>query len=117
MDVVSDLLDAQLLDHQRREIGRVDGIEMETRAGRPPRLTAVLVGPSVLGSRLHPALGRWIGAIGVALRLDEGRPIRIDAASLDPEHELKTELSVATGAAGRVEHWLRGWLRHLPGGR
>jgi hypothetical protein len=116
MHVVSDLLDLQLLDRQGREMGRVDGIEIEARDGRPPRLTAVLIGPSVLGSRLHPALGRWIGAIGAALKLDEGRPIRIDAASLDP-HELKTELSLASSAAGRVEHWLRRWLRGLPGGR
>jgi sporulation protein YlmC with PRC-barrel domain len=117
MDVVSDLLDAPVLDHQGREMGRVDGIEIDARAGRPPRLTTVLIGPSVLGSRLHPAVGRWVGAIGVALGLDEGRPIRIDAGSLDPEGDMKTSLSLATSAAGAVEQRARGWLRFLPGGR
>jgi hypothetical protein len=116
MDVVSDWLDEQLFDRQGREIGRVDGIEIETRSGRPPRLTTVLIGPSVLGSRLHPALGRWIGAIGYALGLGDGRPIRIEAGTLDAEGPLKTELSLATSAAGNVEHWVRGFLRHVPGG-
>jgi len=111
VDVVSDLLDAPLFDRQGREMGRVDGIEMEVRRGQPPKLTTVLVGPSVLGSRLHPALGRWIAAIGAALRLNEGRPIRIDAGSLDPDAELTTDLSLATGAAGNVERWLRGLPR------
>ena len=117
MDVVADLLDAQLLDRQGREMGRVDGIEIEARSGRPPRLTMVLVGPSVLGSRLHPAIGRWIGALGNALGLGEGRPLRIAVGTLDPEDDLKTEFSLATSAAGNVERWLRGWVRHLPGGR
>src|SRR5437762_7806215 len=60
MDLVRDLLDAQLVDRQDRQIGRVDGVLLEVRDGEPPRVAAMEVGAITLARRLHPALGRWL---------------------------------------------------------
>ena len=44
MDLVRDILDAQLVDAHGHNIGRVDGILLELRAGRPPRVAAMELG-------------------------------------------------------------------------
>ena len=46
-----------VVDRNGREMGRVDGILLDTR-GRPLRLSAIVIGPAALGDRLHPAVGR-----------------------------------------------------------
>jgi hypothetical protein len=117
VDVIRDLLDTQVRDRQDREMGRVDGVEIECRAGDPPRVTALLVGPSVLAARLHPAIGRWVGAVGQALGLADGRPVRIDPGDVrDWGGDVETDVLLVSSPAGNVERWLRRWLRHVPGG-
>ena len=81
MDVVRDVLDKAVADRNGHEMGRVDGIVLEQDAG-PPRLAAILIGPAVLGSRLHPVLGRLVSALERRLGLDTGRPVRVDFADV-----------------------------------
>src|SRR4051812_28508278 len=63
MELVRDVLDKQIVDRNGRRAGRVDGIALELRSDLPPRVVAVLVGPIVLGERLHVAIGRWMEAL------------------------------------------------------
>jgi hypothetical protein len=65
MDLVRDLLDVQLVDQNKRKIGRVDGVLIEVRDGAPPLVVAMEVGPLTLLRRLHPALARWLRALAV----------------------------------------------------
>ena len=46
------LLDAQILDSDRRRCGRVDDVEFEGSAGKPTHLTAILTGPAAYRRRL-----------------------------------------------------------------
>ena len=116
MDVVSDLLDLQLLDRQGREMRRAStGIEIEARIGPPAETHRRADWPVGVGiapaSRTRPLDRR------------DRRRTRARRGTADPDRrrrrsihdELKTELSLASSAAGRVEHWLRRWLRGLPG--
>ncbi|HWE43175.1 MAG TPA: hypothetical protein VG432_11745 [Gemmatimonadaceae bacterium] len=59
VQLVHDVLDAQLVDRERQKMGRVDGLVIEIRDGEPPRVAALLVGGSVLAERV----GRWMIAI------------------------------------------------------
>ena len=115
MDVVRDVLDEIVVDRNGREMGRVDGILLEQGAG-PPRLAALLIGPSVLGSRLQPALGRLVSAVERRLGLDRGRPVRIGFEDVDQiDRKIRVRLTIGETAAAAVEEWLRAWVMKLPG--
>ena len=117
MDVVRDLLDEIVVDRNGREMGRVDGILLEQNGG-PPRLTALLIGPAVLGSRLSPALGRLASALERRLGLNQGRPVRIDLADVDTiDNRVQLRLTIGETAAAAIEDWLRRWVQKLPGSR
>jgi hypothetical protein len=62
--VVHELLDKPVLDEQRRNIGRVDGVVLELRRGAQPRITAFEIGGRVWARRLHPRIARWAMALG-----------------------------------------------------
>jgi hypothetical protein len=47
------------------------------RDGEPPLLSSFLIGSTVLGERLHPAIARWCAAIERALGIADRRPIEI----------------------------------------
>jgi hypothetical protein len=119
MHLVRDLLDAQLVNANGRMLGRVDGVLLEVRADRPPRVAAIEVGAVALARRIHPTLGRWLRAFAirwmpvswrpVQLPLTMCRDIGIDVAlDVDPETERRLL---------RLENWLsRHVVRRLPGG-
>jgi sporulation protein YlmC with PRC-barrel domain len=118
MDVIRDVLDKPISDRNGREMGRVDGIVLERSEGGPPRLTAVLIGPSVLGLRLHPALGRWIAAVEQGFGVAAGRPVRIDFNDIDEiGSHIRTNLAIGETAAATVEQRVRAWLNRIPGAR
>ena len=118
MNIVRDLLDKAIRDRDGREMGRVDGIVLEQRDGGRPRISALLIGPSVLGSRLHPTLGRWIAAAEMACGVDQGRPVRIDFKDIaEIGDEVKVDVAAADTAAPAIEQIARRWLRRVPGGR
>jgi hypothetical protein len=116
--VVRDALDELVVDRNTREMGRVDGIELELRPNGPPRLSSIVMGPVALGSRIHPTIGRWIAAFESALGLSEGRPVRIEFSRIRRrERHLETDVTVSATAANTVERWVRTWVRWIPGSR
>jgi sporulation protein YlmC with PRC-barrel domain len=118
VDVVRDILDKPVVDRNGREMGRVDGIVLDQRTGEPPRLSAVLIGPSVLGSRLHPTIGRWVAALERGLGVDQGRPVRVDFDDIKAiDGDVTIDLAIGDTTAGIVEQRLRAWLLKIPGGR
>ena len=118
MDLVRDLLDKAVVDRSGRKMGRVDGIVLEHRSDGPPRVTALLIGPSVLGHRLHPAIGRWVEALEHAFNVDEGRPVHIPYSKvLKTQRDVKVDVAVGETAAATIEHALREWVGRLPGSK
>jgi sporulation protein YlmC with PRC-barrel domain len=118
VDVVRDVLDKAVVDRNGREMGRVDGIVLEQEAGQPPRLAAILIGPAALGTRLHPALGRFVSAIERWFELDQDRPARIDCADIEEiGRRIRLRLAIGDTAVAAVEQRVRSWLLKLPGSR
>jgi sporulation protein YlmC with PRC-barrel domain len=113
VDLVRDLLDKRLVDRNGREMGRVDRIMLQVRAGAPPRVAMLEVGPSVLASRLHPVLGRVVAALEYACGVHEGRPVRVafhdvidvhDHVRVDDARPAPAPSSTASGAWSGPSH-------------
>ena len=118
MDVVHDVLDKPIVDRNGQEMGRVDGVEIEVRQGEPPRLSAVLIGASVLGFRLHPAIGRWVHGLEHGLGIGDQRPIRIEFSRLSEISEnVAIDLTAEETGADTLERRVRTCLLKIPGSK
>lgn len=118
MDVVRDVLDKSVIDRNGREMGRVDGIEVEYQPNRPLRLAAIVIGPAALGDRLHPSLGELLRRVEKWLGLDHNRPARIEFADIDNvEGKVHLRLPIGDTAVAAIEQRLRACVLRLPGAR
>ena len=59
--LVADLLDLPLIDSEGKYCGIVDDLEFSGSAGKPPKLTRLLVGPGAYSGRL-PVWAMWLVA-------------------------------------------------------
>lgn len=115
MDLVRDLLDAEVVDRNGREMGRVDRIVLRVREGSPPRVVAIELGPAVLAHRVRPLFGRWVAALEHAFGVDEGRPVSIplrDVAVMNKH--VKVDLAFGDTAVATIEQRLRRWIGSIP---
>ncbi len=60
LELARDVLDTQVVDREEVKMGRVDGLLLELREGKPPRIEAIEMGGVVLAARIHPRLARWV---------------------------------------------------------
>jgi sporulation protein YlmC with PRC-barrel domain len=115
MDAARDLLDKQVVDRNGREMGRVDGVLLDEAHGRPLRLKAIVIGPSALAYRLHPALGRVAAAVEHALGLAGDRPTQIPIEQVTLRNgQVSVDVSISETSAYAVEQWLRRLVAKIP---
>lgn len=106
-----DLLDKPVIDSERRNIGRVDGVALALRPGEAPRVTAFEIGGRVWARRLGLRVGRWVERLGTRWPAVANGVTRIDMR--DVRH---VGITVRVKCDGRTlptmawEHWLR---RHV----
>ncbi|HEX9987839.1 MAG TPA: hypothetical protein VGE45_05090 [Chloroflexia bacterium] len=115
-DIVKDVLDNQIIDRHKQKMGKVDGIIMELREGKPPRLAYIEVGGTVLASRLHPRLGEW--AEKLARKFGEGgMPYRIAYAKIkDVGIDVELDEELEKTSIGALERWLsKNVIGRIPG--
>ena len=83
MHLIRDVLDKQLVDRLGREMGKADGLVLELRDGRPPRVAFIELGASTLGRRLpRPLQPLWLAAAR-RFGLRHGEPYRIPWVSAE----------------------------------
>src|SRR2546421_11622836 len=112
MDLVRDLLDKAVVDRNGREMGRADGLLLDVADGRPPRVTAIEIGPAVLAHRLHPALGRLAALVEELLGVAQGRPVRIPLSQIEQlSLEITADGAISATGAGNVEQLVRRLMR------
>jgi sporulation protein YlmC with PRC-barrel domain len=118
LDLVRDLLDTQLMDRTGRRIGRVDGVVLELRDGRPPRVAAMEVGPLAFARRIHPRFARLLRLIAVRWLPVSLRSVYLPLTlcrAVGVDIELDTDASRDRRLL-RLEKWLNTHvLRYLPG--
>jgi sporulation protein YlmC with PRC-barrel domain len=111
MELTHDLLDQQVLDRHGERMGKVDGVILELRHGRPPRVAAIEIGLLPAVRRLEIGwLTRWAARFPVT-RIPIER-----VRGVDPDVTVDVD-GQATNAFS-VEHWLRDHvIVRIPGGR
>jgi hypothetical protein len=77
LHLVAQVLDEQLEDRSGNNAGRVDGIVIVLREGKPPLLSYVEVSPITLLARFNRRIGRWYARHDARLGPGRGVPYRI----------------------------------------
>jgi hypothetical protein len=109
--LVHDVLDAQVLDARRRPAGKVDGIVLELRADRPPRVTGIEIGGLTLARRLHPRLGALAARWGARMGPCALHAVRIPWSAVRRIERRRIRLGIE---ATRTPLWaLESWLARL----
>lgn len=117
LHLVRDVLDNLLVDGEKEPMGRVDGLVLVDEPGRPPRVTCLESGPTVLARRLHRRIGRWARAAARRWGVRRGKPVRIDWRKVKSVGlDVHLDLNVHDTKALALEHWLREkFIRRIPG--
>jgi hypothetical protein len=116
MDLARDVLDQRVVDRNGRDMGRVDRVVLQVRAGHPPVVKGIEIGPSALAHRLGRLAGCLAEALECAFGVNEGRPVRLPVAEiLDVDNYVRVSVAVGETGAAAIEQWLRRWIGSLPG--
>ena len=105
------LLDHQIIDAERRPVGRVDDLELRMPSdGGAPEIKAVLTGAEALGQRIGGVFGCCIASVGARLRPSSAPtgPARVEATlinQVEPLVQLSVPLRDLPQVAG-LERWL-----------
>jgi sporulation protein YlmC with PRC-barrel domain len=108
MELIRDVLDKQIHDEKGCKIGKVDGIVIALRQGRPPRIMALELGVVTLARRIHRSLGDRVAQMERRWGLTGSDPVRIGF-----EHVVETGVDVRVGieatrtGALKWEDWLK----------
>ena len=109
MDLIRDVLDNQIVDRNQRRLGKIDGILVEFRPGKPPILTHIEAGWVTKARRIHPLLAKWLERWG-------SRPYRIPWTAIrDVGVDVEVDLDAADTPLLRTENRLRRILTRIPG--
>ena len=107
MNLVHDVLDKQVMDRSRINMGRVDGIALELRDGEPPRLAYI----ELSGETAMRRLARWLGRLAASLRgvaPAAGGPTRIEWEHVTViGQDIETDVVADETPALALELWLR----------
>ena len=103
-----DILDEQLLDRDDEKAGRVDGIVLTLRDGKPPLVSYVEVGPITLLSRFNHRLADWYARYDRRFGEGRGVPFRIPFTRITRDGpSLRIDLDVEATPINAFEDWLR----------
>jgi sporulation protein YlmC with PRC-barrel domain len=118
MRLIADVLDKQLQDSKGNNAGRVDGIVLELRDGRPPRVAYIEVSPITMLARFSESFARWYAAFDRRLGQGRGEPFRIPWSRITHSGPtLKMDLDAESTPINALEDWLRRVIvERIPGG-
>lgn len=103
--LVRDVLDAQVLDREKRPMGKVDGIALELREHAPPRVAYLEIDGAAAWRRLGERFGRWARR---AQARWGGGPYRFRWAEVrELSIHLELEVDAERTPAFALERWLR----------
>jgi sporulation protein YlmC with PRC-barrel domain len=113
MQVGQALLDQQVIDRNCEQMGKIDGVVIELRQGKPPRVFSLVIGGGTAARRVHPGFAHWL------LRWRRRWGPKDDRATEVPWSkvlkigvDVKVDLEAERTPALAWEHWVR---RHIIG--
>ena len=116
LHLVRDVLDTQVLDREKRPMGKVDGIGLELPDGSPPRVAYFEIDGVTAWRRLGERYGRWAARIAARWH---GKPYRFRWSQVrDLGIDLEIDVDAERTSTLDLERWLRErFVARLPGGR
>jgi hypothetical protein len=111
LHLVHDVLDAQLIDRERRKVGRVDALMLELEPGRPPRVAAICIG----GPERERRIGQWVLRLSHVLRgiarVERGGVSRVPFGAV---RCISDTIEIDVDGNDLESGWLETWLaRHV----
>lgn len=104
MELGRTVLDQQVIDAEGHQVGKVDGVVLELRPGKPARVTHVVVGGTTLLWRIHRGLAAWVerkrGGEGHQARIPWERVVKIGV-------DVKVDADPERSPALYWERWVR----------
>ena len=113
------VLDKRVLARGGTKLGRVDGIVLQLREGKAPRVMSLELGAITLAGRLSARLGKWVAGIKDKIGVGENVPVRIPFEKITSRGmDIKVGLDAEDTNALQWEEWLSDRiLKHIPGSR
>jgi sporulation protein YlmC with PRC-barrel domain len=106
MNLIRDILDKQLVDRNGRNLGKIDGLILDARPGRPPRVADLEIGPATFARRFSPKFAERLRKFLV--RFSSEGATRIPWESVrDVGVDIELDIEAAQTDALKIEHWLR----------
>jgi hypothetical protein len=116
MDLIRDVLDKQIVDRCSDRLGKVDGLVVTLEDSRPPRISAIEVGPVTLARRISSPVASLLGRALGTLRTGTGVTRFSTAQVKHVTLEVMLDVLADETPARDVEHWLRDQVvRRIPG--
>jgi hypothetical protein len=114
--LISEVLDELLEDVNGRNAGRIDGIVLEIRDDKPPRVAYVEISPITLLARFNRRLANWYARFDRRFGPGRGAPFRIAWSRITRSGPtLQTDLNVESTPIMAFEDWLRDRVvSHIP---
>ncbi len=117
LELARDVLDKQVVDREEIKMGRVDGLLLELREGKPPRVEAIEMGGVVLAERIHPRLARWVDGWRRRLKVRKTAVYRVPwpAVLTIDDDQIKIDVAARDTPNFDWERWLQDHvIRHIP---
>jgi hypothetical protein len=116
--LIADVLDEQLHDARDRASGRIDGIVLEIRDGKPLRVAYLEVSPITLLGRFNERFALWYAKLDARLGKGRGTPFRIPWSRVTRDGPLlRMDMNADATPINALENWLsRNIVQRIPGG-
>jgi sporulation protein YlmC with PRC-barrel domain len=102
------LLDQQVLDRKGELMGKVDGIVLELREGKPPRVARLVIGGGTAARRVHSRFGAWLLAWRRRWGPEDDQPLEVPWSKvLKLGIDMKVDLDAQHTSTFAWEHWVR----------
>jgi sporulation protein YlmC with PRC-barrel domain len=107
MELGQALLDQQVTDRKGEQMGKVDGVVVELRKGKPPRVAALVIGGGTAAERVHSGWARWLLRWRRRWGPRDDGPLEVPWSKvLKIGVDVKVDLEAERTAALAWEHWV-----------
>jgi sporulation protein YlmC with PRC-barrel domain len=102
------LLDQQVIDRNGELMGKVDGVVLELRDGKPPKVGGLVIGGGTAARRVHPGLAAWLMSWCRGWGPKHCQPLEVPWSKvLKIGVDVKVDLDAEKTPALAWEHWIR----------
>ena len=108
MELGLDILDQQVIDRNGELMGKVDGIILEVREGKPPRVAWLVIGGCTAARRIHPRFADWLLRWRRRWGPKDDEPLEVPWSKvLKIGIDVQVDLDAKHTSAWAWENWLR----------